>query len=110
MRNSKPTRFDCRQQAGQALTKETNDVRRTLPGLRRQGVAWLVAALGGLLAGGGAACGAPEASLEHIQQIDLIHFAHTDFGFTDHPAVCRDLQKRYLDVALDTTLATRRLP
>ncbi len=36
-----------------------------------------------------------------IQRIDLIHLSHTDFGFTDHPAVCRELQRRYIDVALD---------
>jgi len=47
---------------------------------------------------------------EHVRQIDLIHFSHTDYGFTDHPAVCRDLQVRYLDVALDTIKATRTLP
>ena len=48
--------------------------------------------------------------LEHIRQLDLVHFSHTDYGFTDHPAVCRDMQRRYLDIALDTALATRRLP
>ncbi len=47
---------------------------------------------------------------DHVRQIDLIHFSHTDYGFTDHPAVCRDLQVRYLDVALDTVIATRHLP
>jgi hypothetical protein len=41
-----------------------------------------------------------------IQHIDLIHFSHTDIGFTDHPAVCRELQKRYLDIAIDAVLAT----
>jgi len=51
----------------------------------------------------------PEAP-EFVKQLDLIHFSHTDYGFTDHPAVCRDLQRRYLDLALDTTQATRRLP
>jgi hypothetical protein len=45
-----------------------------------------------------------------VQQLDLIHFSHTDYGFTDHPAVCRDLQVRYLDLALDTAQATRYLP
>ena len=46
----------------------------------------------------------------HVKQLDLIHFSHTDYGFTDHPAVCRDMQRRYLDIALDTALATRNLP
>ena len=49
-------------------------------------------------------------SAEFVKQLDLIHFSHTDYGFTDHPAVCRDLQRRYLDLALDTAQATRRLP
>ena len=47
---------------------------------------------------------------QHIQQLDLIHFSHTDYGFTDHPAVCRDMQRRYLDIALDAALATADAP
>lgn len=47
---------------------------------------------------------------EFVRQLDLIHFSHTDYGFTDHPAVCRDLQVRYLDIALDAAIATRDLP
>lgn len=47
---------------------------------------------------------------EHVRQLDLIHFSHTDYGFTDHPAVCRDMQVRYLDIALDAARATRDLP
>ncbi len=50
------------------------------------------------------------AAPEFVQQIDLIHFSHTDYGFTDHPAVCRDLQRRYLDLALDLVLTTGQLP
>ncbi len=53
---------------------------------------------------------APPAAPEHVRQLDLIHFSHTDYGFTDHPAVCRDLQRRYLDLALDTATATSHLP
>jgi hypothetical protein len=45
-----------------------------------------------------------------VKQIDLIHFSHTDYGFTDHPAVCRDLQRRYLDIALDAAQRTRQFP
>ncbi|MBL9127253.1 MAG: hypothetical protein JNL97_06390, partial [Verrucomicrobiales bacterium] len=52
----------------------------------------------------------PSAAPDPIRQIDLIHFSHTDYGFTDHPAVCRDLQRRYLDIALDAADATRELP
>lgn len=57
--------------------------------------------------------GAEEAEddrLEHIEHIDLVHFTHTDFGYTDHPFVCRELQKRYLDIAIDSVLATRDDP
>jgi glycosyl hydrolase family 38 len=52
----------------------------------------------------------PPASPGHVKQLDLIHFSHTDYGFTDHPAVCRDMQRRYLDIALDTAIATRNFP
>ena len=47
---------------------------------------------------------------EFVRQIDLIHFSHTDYGFTDHPAVCRDMQRRYLDIAVDAALATQAAP
>jgi hypothetical protein len=47
---------------------------------------------------------------QYIQQLDLIHFSHTDYGFTDHPPVCRDMQRRYLDLALDAALATTDAP
>lgn len=40
-----------------------------------------------------------------IRRVDLVHMSHTDIGFTDHPAVTRELQKRYLDVAIDAVLA-----
>lgn len=50
------------------------------------------------------------AKPQFIQELNLIHFSHTDFGFTDHPAVCRELHRRYLDVALDVMEATRSLP
>ncbi len=54
--------------------------------------------------------GTPEAPKAGIQHVDLVHFSHTDYGFTDHPAVCRELQKRYLDIAIDAVLATREKP
>src|SRR3974390_2015521 len=41
-----------------------------------------------------------------LQRIYITHFAHTDFGFTDLQTVCRELQRRYLDVALDSVRAT----
>ena len=52
----------------------------------------------------------PPAPLESICEIALVHFSHTDYGFTDHPAVCRDLQRRYLDIAIDAARATREHP
>ncbi|MCU0959795.1 MAG: hypothetical protein MUF48_06790 [Pirellulaceae bacterium] len=55
------------------------------------------------------ACPAAEPPA-HVRQLDLVHFSHTDFGFTDHPAVCREMQRRYLDIALDAALATRDRP
>ena len=70
-------------------------------------LAWfLVFAVAGAVAGGEEAPQRPK----FVKQLDLIHFSHTDYGFTDHPAVCRDLQRRYLDVALDTAVTTRESP
>ena len=56
------------------------------------------------------AAAAPASAPQFIQQVDLIHFAHTDYGFTDHPAVCRDMQRRYLDIALDAARASANAP
>ena len=56
------------------------------------------------------AAAAPASAPQFIQQVDLIHFSHTDYGFTDHPAVCRDMQRRYLDLALDAALASATAP
>lgn len=41
-----------------------------------------------------------------IEKIYISHFSHTDFGFTDLQTVCRELHRRYLDIALDTVLST----
>lgn len=57
------------------------------------------------------ACAAGDAAdTGRIRHIDLVHFSHTDYGYTDHPAVCRDMQRRYLDIALDAIQATRAKP
>ena len=48
---------------------------------------------------------AQETAPAFIQELNLVHFCHTDIGFTDHPAVARELHRRYLDVALDAVLA-----
>ena len=47
---------------------------------------------------------AADAGPSAIRHIDLVHLSHTDVGFTDHPIVCRELQKRYLDIAIDAAL------
>ena len=46
-----------------------------------------------------AAAGQTGLSILHV---DIVHHTHTDVGYTELPAVVRGLQKRYLDVAVDT--------
>ena len=36
-----------------------------------------------------------------VECIDIINWSHTDYGFTDHPLIVAELQKRYIDIALD---------
>lgn len=45
-----------------------------------------------------------------IQEIEVVHFSHTDVGFTDHPEVCRELYIRYLDLAVDAVLDSTDKP
>ena len=45
-----------------------------------------------------------------IKQIDLINLSHYDIGFTDHPLVCREVQRRYIDMALDLISAKDKRP
>ncbi len=40
-----------------------------------------------------------------VNRIDIIHLAHMDIGFTDHPAVTREMQKEYIDMAIDACAA-----
>ncbi|MBI2432010.1 MAG: hypothetical protein HYV26_03985 [Candidatus Hydrogenedentes bacterium] len=47
---------------------------------------------------------------QFIKQVDIVHMTHTDVGFTDHPAVTREQQMRYLDIAIDGVLATEDAP
>lgn len=42
-----------------------------------------------------------------IEHIDIINLSHYDLGFTDHPVVCREMQSRYLDAAIDLVRASR---
>ena len=56
-------------------------------------------------------CGAEPAPPESpIKRIYIIHFSHTDVGFTDMPGVCREMQCRYLDIAIDGVLASMSKP
>ena len=41
-----------------------------------------------------------------IKSIELIHCTHTDYGYTDNPVIVMDLQKRFLDIALDAIIET----
>lgn len=62
-----------------------------------------------------ATCTAPAADVSPaesltIKEIDLVHFSHTDVGFTDSPSVCRELYRRYLDIGIDAVLDSARGP
>ncbi len=46
--------------------------------------------------------GAAGQSPSRIRQVDIVHHTHTDIGYTELPSVVRDLQRRYLDIAIDT--------
>jgi hypothetical protein len=45
-----------------------------------------------------------------VTELNLVHFSHTDVGFTDSPSVCRELYRRYLDVGLDAVLDSLSAP
>ena len=83
-------------------------VRRLIKSLVLATLATAAISLGGL--GELLSARAADAGPSAIQHIDLVHLSHTDVGFTDHPIVCRELQKRYLDIAIDAALATRERP
>lgn len=57
-----------------------------------------------------AATDTPPASKTGIKEINLVHFSHTDVGFTDSPDVCRELYRRYLDIAVDAILDSMKGP
>ncbi len=67
-----------------------------------------VSVLLGLLLAVGSAQAAENAP--PLKRLYLVHFSHTDFGFTDLQSVCRELQVRYLDMAVDAVLATAAGP
>lgn len=41
-----------------------------------------------------------------VEYIDIIHFCHTDYGFTDDPAIAEELHRKYLDIGIDAVLET----
>lgn len=45
-----------------------------------------------------------------VKYIDLVHCSHTDYGFTDHPMIAEELQRRFLDIAVDASIATLEKP
>ena len=48
------------------------------------------------------------AQQPRIRRVDLIHHSHTDIGYTELPSVCREMQVRFLDAALDACLNSPR--
>jgi hypothetical protein len=55
-----------------------------------------------LQAAAAASAAVAESGAKRIEQVDIVHHTHTDVGYTELPSVVRDLQKRYLDLAVDT--------
>ena len=43
---------------------------------------------------------------QYVKRVDIVHTTHTDIGYTDHPAVTRLQQMRFLDIAIDAVLKT----
>lgn len=48
-----------------------------------------------------------QAAAKDIEYIDLVHFTHTDIGYTDHPELLLELHQRYIDIAVDEGIATQ---
>lgn len=89
--------------ADRRASQASRSKRFALPG----GYGWLLLAAGLAMA---APMPAPSAEPRQVREIMLLHFSHTDFGFTDHPSVCREYYPRFLDLALDGALATMNGP
>jgi hypothetical protein len=53
------------------------------------------------------AWGQTPAAPTKIAHVDIVHNTHTDVGYTALPSVIRDLQRRYLDAAVDACRADR---
>lgn len=41
---------------------------------------------------------------KNIEYIDIIHMCHTDYGFTDNPAIAQELHRKYLEIGIDAVL------
>lgn len=48
------------------------------------------------------------AQPSRIRRVDIFHHSHTDVGYTDLPSVCREMQVRFLDAALEACLKDAR--
>ncbi len=42
-----------------------------------------------------------------VRTIDIVHFSHTDIGYTDQPSIARELHVRFLDIAIDACRKTQ---
>ncbi len=51
-----------------------------------------------------------EKLMAGIEHVDVVHFTHTDFGYTDHQIVCTESRIKYIDMALDLVLQNKNKP
>lgn len=42
-----------------------------------------------------------------VEEIDIVNWTHTDYGYTEHPLIVAELHKRFIDIALDAAAATK---
>ena len=54
--------------------------------------------------------GAAVAQPDRVKRIDLVSLTHLDVGYTDNPAVVREIQRRYIDVGIDAVLRSANGP
>jgi alpha-mannosidase len=52
----------------------------------------------------------PTEAPRRVRSIDILHFSHTDIGYTDQPSIARELHGRFLDIAIDACLSTQARP
>lgn len=87
--------------SGQRFSRHDSQLRKPL----------ILPALLVALAGFAVTARAADGDLKYIQHVDMVSLSHLDMGFTDMPSTVRELQRRYLDVAIDLCWETRnRVP